>query len=371
MLPTVYYILPTTAIGGAEKRFIELWCYLQHQKKYPLKLIASHQLLKAIQQNETLFQQVAPFVKDVITFDIDVTIPVIQFQKKLYQFICNNTSKKDILHFILLFPAFIYRLQHKKIVYSLTESSLQNVNINGKLLYWLSTFRSSLVDVLDPQVYATLQKWLWYKKSSIHNTPGSFVDTQIFKPAASKQNQFVILGRFFYVKQVVKLMNMLPTICNEIEIANTGIKDYSFSFIGYGQQEEELKNILQLPSHTNLPITISMSHQPHVELAKSSVIFALQLRNNYPSKSLLEGLAAGNIALATDVGNTRKIAQPAYSYYVPEDFSATDIAQHLITILRLSPQEKQAKMNAACQFVQQNCSIQNSADYYSGLYAVV
>ncbi len=368
MAPTIYYIIPTTAIGGAEKRFIELWCHLQQQQQLSLRLIVSQQLLQAIENNAILYQQVQPYANQIITYTISPTLSVFQFQKQLYRFICTHTTSNDVLHFILLFPAFILLLRHRNTIYSLTESSLQNVNAKGRLLYWLSAYRSTLVDVLDPTVYATMYAKLWFKKKQIHHTPGSFVNTSIFTPAINKQPQFVFLGRFFYVKQVVKLMQLLPAICQQINAANTGVHHYSFLFIGYGQQEAELKAIANLPTHATLPITITMSNQPQTELAKSSVLFSLQLRNNYPSKSLLEGLAAGNLAIVTDVGNTRTIAQPAFSYYVPENFTATDIATHIVSILTLSPQQKIEKMAAARQFVQTHCSINASLHYYSNLY---
>ena len=368
MAPTIYYILPTTAIGGAEKRFIELWCHLQQQQQLSLRLIVTQQLLQAIESNAIIAQQIQPFAHHIIPYSISPTATAFQFQKQLYTFICAHTTRNDILHFILLYPAFIVALRHRNTIYSLTESSLQNVNIKGRLLYWLSAYKSNLVDVLDPAVYATMCARLWFKKKQIHHTPGSFVNTSIFTPAINKQPQFVFLGRFFYVKQVVKLMQLLPAICQQIDAANTGVPHYSFLFIGYGQQEAELKAIANLPTHTALPITITMSNQPQTELAKSSVLFSLQLRNNYPSKSLLEGLAAGNLAIVTDVGNTRTIAQPAFSYYVPENFSATDIATHLISILTLSPQQKVEKMAAARQFVQTHCSITASLLYYTNLY---
>jgi len=98
------------------------------------------------------------------------------------------------------------------------------------------------------------------------------------------------------------------------------------------------------------------------------VFFSLQMRNNYPSKSLLEGIAAGNIPLVTDVGTTRLIARPEFSYYVPENFSADDIAGELLQILSLDETTLQEKMTAARTFISNNFTIQTSAAYYINLY---
>jgi hypothetical protein len=103
MAPTIYYIIPTTAIGGAEKRFIELWCHLQQQQQLSLRLIVSQQLLQAIENNAILYQQVQPYANQIITYTISPTLSTYQFQKQLYRFICNHTTSNDVLHFILLF----------------------------------------------------------------------------------------------------------------------------------------------------------------------------------------------------------------------------------------------------------------------------
>lgn len=367
----VHYIIPTAGIGGAEKRFIELWCYLnEHQKQFDLRLIISEQLQEAISKNETLQILSKPYAHKIKTYLIDFNLRVIEFQQALYDVVCLYAAPTDILHFILSYPTFIYRLKHHKILYSLTESSFKNVNIKGKLLYLMNICRSTAADILDPVVHGQVRKWLFFKKNKIYLTPGSFVDASVFKPAENyqKENWFVYLGRFFWVKQVLELLKTLPEVCQKIDASGLGIKDYKFIFLGYGHQEEEVKAMLSQPEYRSLPIEVKMAHKPEEILARSKIFFSLQLRNNYPSKSLLEGVAAGNIPLVTDVGTTRMIADPAFSYYVPEYFSADAIAEQLITILSLDENSLQAKMKAARQFIVDHFTIQASASYYLKLY---
>ncbi len=367
----VHYIIPTSGIGGAEKRFIELWCYLsEHQKQYDLRLIISEELQASINKSETLSGLIKPYAGKIKTYRVDFNLPVIKFQQALYDVVCLHAAPTDILHFILSYPTFIYNIKHRKTVYSLTESSLQNVNIKGKLLYLLNISRAAQADILDPVVHGQVSKWLFFKRNKIHLTPGSFVDTDVFKPAENykKENWFVYLGRFFWVKQVLELLKAIPEVCQRIDASGLAVKDYKFIFLGYGHQEEEVKAMLALPEYRSLPIEVKMAHKPEEILAKSKVFFSLQLRNNYPSKSLLEGVAAGNIPLVTDVGTTRMIADPAFSYYVPEYFSAAVIAEQLIAILSLDENSLQAKMKAARQFIIEHFTIQASANYYLKLY---
>ena len=366
---SVYYIIPTNGIGGAEKRFIELWCYLQqHKSQFDFHLIISeklHSALKAIPEIDKILQ---PWSQKIITYRIDMNGSIWRSQKELYRFVCERTTADDILHFILSFPTFIFPLKHSKTIYTLTESSLQNVNIKGRVLYLINAFRAKYVDILDPGVHKKMSRYFFFKRNRITLTPGSFVDTNVFKPAVhqQKENWFAFLGRFFFVKQVIELLQAVPLLCKELDAA--GITNYKFIFLGFGQLEHGMKKIMNQPEYKKLPIEIKMTNNPEMILAKSKVFFSLQLKNNYPSKSLLEAMASGNIPLVTDVGTTRMMAAPEFSYYVPEHFSAADIANQLISILSLDEKSMQIKMKAARDFVIENFSINNSAVYYSHLY---
>lgn len=368
-MPSVHYIIPTVNIGGAEKRFIEIWCQLQTmQQEFDLKLIISEQLYLVIQQQPVLYAKLKPYENRISVFTIDQTLPVTRFQKELYGFVKQHSRREDILHFIMYFPAYIVPLQHSKTIYSLTESSLDNVNIKGRMLYLLSALRSAYSDILDPVVYKKLRQYFFFKRNRIQHTPGSFTDTGFFKPVADykKENHFVFLGRFFYVKQVIRLLESVPAVCKRLHAA--GFHDFKFTFLGYGQQQEELMDILKKPGYKALPVNITYSSTPEKILASSKVFFSVQLRNNYPSKSLLEAMSAGNIPVVTDVGTTRQIAAPSFSYYVPEQFSADDIADQLISILSLNEEEQLVKMKAARNFVEEKFTIRTSLDYYTTLY---
>ena len=368
-MQSVYYIIPTTGIGGAEKRFIELYCYLQqNEKQFDFRLIISEKLYSDIKDIPEIYKVLQPLESKIIRYNIDMTGSILRSQKELYSFVCEHTSTNDILHFILSFPTFIFPLKHKKTIYSLTESSLQNVNIKGRLLYMINALRAKYIDILDPAVHKKIGQYFFFKRKRILLTAGSFVDSNVFKPLPDhkKENWFVFLGRFFFVKQVVELLHTLPEVCRKLDAS--GITGYKFIFLGFGQQGNEILSIMREPEYRDLPIEIKMTYTPEDVLARSKVFFSLQLHNNYPSKSLLEGMAAGNIPLVTDVGATRNIAHPAFSYYVPEIFSATDIGSQLVNILSLDDEALQLKMKAAREFVIENFHIGASAGYYTSLY---
>lgn len=366
---SVYIIIPTFGIGGAEKRFIELFCYLsRNDQSFNYHLIISEELQYAVKDNPEILKILQPHAHRILKYQINRTGSVKRFQSDLYHFICLHASENDILHFILSFPSFIYPLKFKHTIYSLTESSLSNVNYKGQAIYLLNALRARYVDILDPFVHKKIRNYYFFRKKKIQLTPGSFVDTTVFKPAAPelKENWFVFLGRFFFVKQVVRLLKTLPDVCKKLEDA--GFSDYKFIFLGYGQEEPQMRKLMELPEYQNLPIEIKMTNNPDIILAKSKLFFSLQLRNNYPSKSLLEAMSAGNIPIVTDVGSTRLVASPDCAYYVPENFTANEISEQLIAVLSLDKEALQKKMNTARNMILNNFTIKASASYYTAMY---
>jgi glycosyltransferase involved in cell wall biosynthesis len=364
----VYLIFPTNAIGGAEKRMLELWVEFKKIGRSNYYCLMHDDLLVAIENNSLLGRAINPFSRDILTYSFPISQATISFQRQLRAHILKHIPGNAVLHFVLLYPAFAGSLKGYDTVFSLTESSLRNVNWKGKLLYWLSAIRSKKVDVLDPGVFQKMQNRLFWRKKTIYGTPGSFVDTTLFVPAAQKKDQVVFLGRFFFLKQIKKLVLMWPEVMKLVKDQGIASANIELLLLGYGQEEDAIRAILKEESYQRIAIKIEMTHQPEIYLAHSKLIFSLQLNNNYPSKSLLEALSAGNIPVVTDVGDTRKIADPSFSYYVPENFLAQDIANAIVAIWRLDTATLKIKQELARTHVKMNFSVQASVNYYQDLY---
>jgi glycosyltransferase involved in cell wall biosynthesis len=366
--PRVYFIIPTDNIGGAEKRFIELWQYLlQAGNSNRYNLVISKQLL-ANNNNTAVINSLDTCPAQVHVYDIGHAIGIYAFQKKLYQFVCSISSRADVLHFIIAYPSLIFNIRHKKTIYTLTESSLKNANIKGKISYLLNVLRAKKADVLDPLIHTQLSALFFFKKKSICLTPGSFVDYTVFTPLPwrDKKNQLVFLGRFFAMKQVISLLKAVPVIYKRLIDEN--IQGCEFIFIGYGPLQQQMNEILHTEAFKNLPVKIIQTNEPQQILNQSKIFFSVQLNNNYPSKSLMEAMASGNIPVVTDVGTTRNLAHPHFSFYVPEQFTANDVADAVINIYKEGENQQQQKAEMARQFIINNYSIAASAAYYENLY---
>ncbi|MGZ4089397.1 MAG: glycosyltransferase [Bacteroidia bacterium] len=366
MAQKVFIILSSNNIGGAEKRFVGLWqaiCEL-HSETFAC-LVLSPRLYTVLQQQKDLALGINKFNEKIIQFDLTGRFK--EYRKAVKNFVTLYTSPKDLLHFIGDHPL-IPRLNRKQ-VYSITQSSLKNLNLVGRIGLVGGVFLSQITDILDPRVYCQMTSLFFLKKNKIFQTSNSYCNVELFTalPFKEKKDWLVFLGRFESMKQVKHLMDAVPVMYQSL-IKNAG-RDLHFYFFGHGSQEDELKKMLEEERFRGLPITLSYNPNPNEVLAHSKVFFSLQLHNNYPSRSLIEAMSAGNIPVVTDVGQTRWLAKPEFSYYVPEHFTAVELQRTVRKIFLEEEESLSSKSIAARQFVVDEHTIGKMRDYYLKLYS--
>ncbi len=359
---SVFIIFSTNHIGGAEKRFAGLWRSFQQTDQLALKVV--------LVLNQALYDRL---VEAGELADANKNIIVTKLSEKNFktyrlnvgQFIKQNTVKGDIIHFVGLSPVV---LSHgRKQLFSLTGT---NINIIGHVNKWLilaSCFMASAIDVLDPKVHRQIVKYFFWKKE-IYKTSNSFCDTELFTPGPfdQRKNWIVLLGRFEPIKQVEALVEALPLLSKHLkEILQ---QDFRFIILGHGPLEEKLRMIIRQPQFRGVPVVIEYEKKPDKVLRESKVILSLQRHNNYPSRSLLEAMAAGNVPLVTDNGDTRLIAKPEFSFYVPETFTPEDLAEQLVKIFNMDKKTWLYKSQSARNVVIQDHSIEKMAAYFNNIY---
>jgi glycosyltransferase involved in cell wall biosynthesis len=199
-------------------------------------------------------------------------------------------------------------------------------------------------------------------------TSNSFVDASFFPKVelTKKINRVVHLGRFHPGKRIDKFILALPEVDSLLK--ERGILDAEYIILGYGTLEEAFREMLVGYEYKDIKYKIYFTPNPQEELIFSRIILSIQEKNNYPSRALLEGMACGNIPLVTDVGTTRKIADPSFSYFLNPDFQAKDLAEKIFEVLSLEENEFQKKAKSAIRFVEDNFTIEKMSDYYFQLY---
>ena len=360
----VWLFLHTEHIGGAEKRFAGLWKALQGRLG-AFNLVLKKELYQKFKSDNDIKGELVKYADHIFFLDTSSTNEKL---KSLYKgFIDKHANEGDIFHFIGEHP--FLRTPKNKQIFSITQSSLKNLNAFGKAGHFLGVMFSDVIDVLDPTIYKIMRSTFFYKKSRIHLTSNSFCDVNYYYalPFEEKKDWLVFLGRFEEVKQVKQLLEAIPALYNELN--KTAENDLHFHFIGHGSLEIELRAIVQREAFKNLPITIAYSNKPNEILCKSKIFFSLQLNNNYPSKSLIEAMSAGNIPVVTNVGETQWLAKPEFSYYVPEHFTTDDIVKAVRSVYNEGEKALSEKSKMARQLVMQEHTLEKMRDYYLQLYA--
>ena len=361
----IFLLLSTNKVGGAEKRFFGLWqsiCINKNDVK--TILVGSPELFKAISSNEVDSTSIKKFSEFIIEYDLSGNFK--KYKKAIVAFVNEHTQKNDILHFIGDHPLRFFKKRIQ--IYSITQSSFKNLNLLGKIGQLGGVFFSDKIDVLDPTIYCALSKIFFFKKNKIFRTSNSFCDVNLFKPLPFylKNDWFIFLGRFEVMKQVLELLNCIPNIYNTMKQLTS--KDIHFYFLGYGSLEIEIGKLLHEDRFKDLPITVKYTDNPIEILKESKFFFSLQRNNNYPSRSLIEAMSSGNIPIVTDVGQTRWLAKPEFSYYVPESFSSKDILNAIRKIYKEDEETLSQKSKMAREFVIKEHTIEKMKEYYLSIY---
>ncbi len=366
MTTKVFLIIPTLHIGGAEKRFLSFWLYARINTPIRIGLVITPKLYDYACKVPEL-EEIRKYANEIHFLDW-AGGSFLKLRSCLKQFYLTHDSPGILFHYVMSFPLFIHS-NSDKTLFSFTESSLKNLNFKARLITWISFWEAKYLDILDPKVVIKIKRFLKSKENRIFQTSNSFVDSSAFMSAEvdKKKNWLVFLGRFVDVKQVIPFVRSIPSIY-QLLIKTTDKDQLKFFILGHGNQEETIRQLISTPPYKDINITVGFEPNPAKIMKYAKVFYSLQKNTNYPSKSLLEALSCQNIPLVTDVGDTRKIAHPDFSFYVPENFTPQQIAKKTSEIFSLPPEELENRMKMARVFVQKHYTLEKMAEYYLGIY---
>jgi len=360
----IYLVLVTEVIGGAEKRFTQLWLYCKRQGREDCRLVLSRKLwehLLAIDEFQDLknFERSVTFLPGVSFRELRAGIRQIQQQ-----------DASSVFHFVALSPALIWRRRPPPILLSITDASLSLYGPRGLGIILWGAFLSKCIDAVDPDVCRHMRRLFYFKRKHVYNTPNTAVDLDVFKPVdfSERRNRLVYVGLFYTEKQAPRLLSMLPKI--DAELKSSGFSDLEYYFLGReGDDPEFLPRCRELSK--SMDIQAYFEPNPQLILREAKIAFSVQRLTNYPSRSLLEFLASGCQVVVTDVGDTRRIVQEQFGHFVPRDFDERQIIRHCKDILSMQREEYEQRVSKAREFLRQNFSIESMAQYYFQLYDVL
>ncbi|MBN2354050.1 MAG: glycosyltransferase [Spirochaetales bacterium] len=364
-----YIVLSATSPGGTQNRFIALWDYCQSRNVPGLRLVVTRTLYDALAPVPNLphFTRRHPnlIVLDAGRF-LEMIVPLF--------FIALRAGRGAVFHYPLASLRFFHTLFGQKVVRSIPMSDLSMLLADRfKTLIYYQLLRAHRIDVLNPRVVAQLGRhWLLGRLNpeKIRLTEGNAIRVPTVLDVSGKKNWIVFLGRFTDqandVKNVIPYVMCLPFIHDFLN--QNRVNDARFFILGFGPLESRVRSLLGGAEYARIPIECYFEPHPEKVLRSSKVIMSLQKFTNYPSRSLLEAMACGNLPVITDVGESRRLADDDFAEFVPESFSAENLARAVLRLIAISKREYQQKVDAMLSHLKKGFSMETHLAYYLNFY---
>jgi len=391
-----FILLTGGMLGGAEKRFTQLFRHLSEKNPgkfyfvitwnlyykiqevfpdYPLeyvipiglKKVVINNKPKAISQSKTYTINHPGFIKQIYRF-----IKNYRIQKGYYKEIERIRKEKDIKCFLGIFsgiiPLYFYLMKKKRdvgIIFCDMDSWFSDV-LPKERKFWYRKYssfnyaleNSDYIDFLSPFILEGIRdRGIEVKEESVSITPCSFTDYSKCKLGDKSKFQVAFTGRLekdknpdVFLEAAIILSRKYPQI--------------QFHIMGEGRLSLDIKDKVESSKFSNI-IFHGFHPQPTEILADTSVFVSLQTTNNYPSQSVLEAMGCGNAIIATDVGDTRMFINEENGLLI--NLNADELA-NAIEILYLNKELREQLGRYAYSYVRENHTIEKMAEYYIGLF---
>lgn len=364
----VYIVLISSGVGGTEKRLTELWDHLQEHGGYDnIKLVVGRALFEQLRKIH--------YLKHVREKNENLIVIPGKHPLSLIASMCRvamSAPRGSIFHYPHNGLPLVHTLLRQELLMSYNSYNFFEDDTGGlrrKSHFWLCLLGASKLDVLNPDNFDKFREKRASRNKAVLN-PGSFVRLENFVYSREKRNWIVFCGRFAEgdPKNVLRFARAIPSIYARLR--ERGVGDIKFFILGEGPLEQELRTLVSGEEYRGIDIVVGFDNAPEKILQYSKVFLSLQMYSNYPSKSLLEGVACGNLPVVTDVGESRLIAHDGFAEFVPGEFSTDELASAIVKIMVLPEAEFWARVDVALGFVRKRFSIENHARYYLGLYGL-
>ncbi|MEW6542983.1 MAG: glycosyltransferase [Nitrospirota bacterium] len=233
----------------------------------------------------------------------------------------------------------------------------------GLWLYRRAIKKARLVDALTDSIGETARRE-GAAPDRVRVSGGSLVDVARFQPAQAKRPWVVFAGRLIEEKNPLLFVQACALVRAQLKDAIPGVR---FFLLGDGPLREEVEALIR---RHGLDDCLEVGWREKVEpvLAQALVFVSLQRMDNYPSQALLEAMASGAAAVATEVGLTGKLVDETVGRLVQA--TPESVADAVLGLLR-GPERAEAMGRRARERVVRDHSLDAYLAYLSGLYGSV
>jgi glycosyltransferase involved in cell wall biosynthesis len=214
------------------------------------------------------------------------------------------------------------------------------------------------LDILSPFILKGLnQRGIYPDMNRLSITASSFTDYTKCVSGNKELFNIVFAGRLEEDKNPMLFLDAALVLTEKYP-------DVVFHIAGEGRLNDQVRS--RIPDEKKGKIIYHGFHpNPSEIMATSTVFVSLQGSNNFPSQAVLEAMACGNAIVASDTGDTSMFVNEKNGYLIPLKKKALiETLEHCI----LHPGEAIEKGKYAFQFVRNEFSIEKASSYYTNLF---
>ncbi len=327
-----YIVIASGGIGGAEKRFFDLFYEMRKRDKNVFLVIPSclYSLLD-ISSDE-----------GVVVIELEKW-SILKFYYFLYRSIIYLSDRNDTFHYPLNPPFFLHFFPHRK--YSISfcycyKSPRLLIKNKALILQYLASFFSSSIDVLNQSVLDDFMSNNPRLKDKLKLTPGGTFLSSKHQELKNKKKSIVFLSRLEEGKGINVLFQVIPMM-HEF-FCNNGCDDFIFDIYGKGSLEASVIRHVENLYRKGIKINYHGYIDSSTVFPNALAVLSLQTYTNYPSRVVAEALVCGCEAIILDSGDSKNFGNQLGIHYLNENLN--NISEISMQILS-SDQKKQEEIS--------------------------
>lgn len=315
-----YFVLVSTGIGGAERRFFDIF--------------------NDLRKNDDSYFLILPYrlAEQLNCMDVGGVIVVgdhkdnlLNFIKKYYMFLNHHDFQNSSFHYPINCLFFLHFFKKHKVSMSLTNCYYVPTLFSFKkslIRQYISILFVDYIDVLSPPIYKLLLNKFSKKISLTPN--GTYIKSNSNFIYSEKRNNIGFLGRLIDGKGLEDFIDIYEDLW--LKFRNELPKDFCFLVAGYGENEKSIKDKVDLLIKKKIPIKFLGYRKPEDFLSECKVILSLQRITNYPSRVVAESLLSGSEVILRNSGNSSDFGSLYGLHYISEILDYNEIGKLLVEI---------------------------------------
>ncbi|WP_338617695.1 glycosyltransferase [Pigmentiphaga sp. CHJ604] len=325
-----YLVIVATSVGGAERRFIDIFCSLR-ERGVDLTLVTSARLAKLAQIDKK-------FLPSVVILGAEKS-SLLSFCFEYFKWWKKNTRALDKFHYPVNALFFLHFFSKQVFSISLTNCYYAprfTLRSRSQLRQYIAMIFARRVDVLNPSIHQAVCSYKISSAEKISLTPGGtfvYSENQANISFIAKRPIVGMISRLIEGKGIFEFLNILPALWTRLQ--NEVPPDFCFFIAGHGKLEEEVKERIKTLSDQGIPIKYLGFIQPKKLLPECSIVFSLQEITNYPSRVVAESLLHGCEVYVSDTGDSRDFGENICGlHYINPKLNAKFLSELILKTLQ-------------------------------------